>query len=136
MNRADQEMLREVTRTAISMELGSLSDLPYDLANAVANVYYRYFEMGVAATPAVSVHESDKRLVEYQSISAVITQFRALPHQGAHPSVVEYVMNHLLDHFKHRIPDAERKMPILCRMQRLFYPGQDIPNLVRKLELY
>jgi len=37
----------EMCENAIRKNMGSLYDLPYELANTVANVYYRYFQHAI-----------------------------------------------------------------------------------------
>ena len=137
MNQEELESIWKATYARILTELGYLGDLPYELANTVANVYWRHFEAVFDSSwQAPDMLEFDQRKQEYQIMSKIIPAFRAMRYEGAHTSVIEYTAEHLLNVFKHRIPDADSKMPIVCRMQRFFYRGQDRERLVDHLRLY
>lgn len=50
MERIDKEAL-ELCERYITAELGIISDLPYELANTVANIYYHFFRLALPFLP-------------------------------------------------------------------------------------
>mgnify|MGYP001132313716 CR=1 FL=1 len=68
---APSSKILAMCRTAVNGKLGSLDDLPHELANTVVNIFYRYFEVcvGWAGTksggpPGGSRHGGDKAGLE------------------------------------------------------------------------
>ncbi len=64
---APNSKILAMCRTAVNKKLGSLDDLPHELANTVVNIFYRYFEVcvGWAGTklggpPGGSYHGGDR----------------------------------------------------------------------------
>lgn len=123
-----------LTYAKLKGDLGVLDDLPYELANAVANVYWRQFEQ--ASSPMLSEEESALREGEYHAAKGAIAEFRIMRSKDNPIGLVAYTVDYLLDVLRHRIPNAENKPPIWRRIQRLKYPSRDQPNLVRSLRLY
>jgi len=126
-----------LTHVKLKEDFGTLDDLPYELANAVANVYWRQFEQGHPSSPILPAEESIMREVEYKAAKAAIKEFRIMrARNDCSAGLVAYTVDYLLDVLRHRIPDANNKRPIWRRIQRVKYPSRDQPNLVRSLRLY
>ncbi len=124
-----------LTHVKLKKDFGSLDDLRYELANAVANVYWRQFEQGHPSSPMFSAEESILRESEYLIAKRTIPHFRNMLGKES-PNLIAYTVDYLLDTLRHRIPDVNNKRPIWRRLQRLKYPSRDQPNLARSLKLY
>jgi hypothetical protein len=125
-----------LTHINLKRDLGTLDDLPYELANTIANVYWRQFEQGHPSSPILPAEESILREEEYLGAKRAIAEFRVMLSKGTDANLVLYTVDFLLDWLRHRIPDIGNKRPIWRRIQRLKYPSRDRPNLVRSLKLY
>jgi hypothetical protein len=44
-----KEEVLKLAENAIRKQLGTLDDIPYELANTIANIYYRFFESALEA---------------------------------------------------------------------------------------
>ena len=84
MTSEDTEKLATVTYKALRSEFGFLGDLPFEVANTVANVYFRYFQQAMDSAPVISMAESITRQSDFESIRGVIAEFRQLRPRGAH----------------------------------------------------
>jgi len=137
MTSQDIDELTRLTCGALKSDFGFMGDLPLDLANTVANIYFRYFQQGVDSAPPITLEELVIRQKEYEAIQHFIAEFRSLRQKGEvsqfHMDILKDV---LLDTFKYRILDAGSKMPIRRMMERKFRKTQDIPDLVKFLQLY
>src|SRR5437588_6751143 len=137
MTREDLQNTFMLTHANLRKDFGTLDDVPYELANAVANVYWRQFEQGHPSSPMLPAEESIMREEEYKGTKRVIKEFRIMrARNDCSANLVAYTVDYLLDVFRHRIPDADNKRPIWRRIQRLKYPSRDQPNLVKSLKLY
>lgn len=136
MTREDIEKTFMLAHVNLKDDFDSLDDLPYELANAVANIYWRHFEQGHFSSILQSEEEWTMREKEYRTVKLVIQDYRVMREGGAHQSILDYTVGYLLDILRHRIPNANNKLPIWRRMQRLVYPHRDQPDLARSLKLY
>jgi hypothetical protein len=145
--------------TAIKKDLGSLDDIPYELANTVANVYYRYFNHAVdvmkqAANNPGWIPKQMKREID---MLAGMTSFvedtvrfksdlEAVPEfiQGlrnidkrSQPNLYQYAVDFLLDCLKYDIKDAHKKAGLRRMIERKFSKGKEreIPNLINLLDV-
>lgn len=136
MTREDTEKLSMITHKKLYSDFGLMNDLPYALANTVANVYWRYFEQTMNSTPTISTQELATRMAEFEGTPGMITEFRLLPLKGASKLAIAACAFFYVNICKYRIPDVYHKTFIRCAIERLFRKHQDIPNLVRTLQLY
>ena len=136
MTNEDTAKLMTGVHNKLFSDFGLMSDLPYELANTVANVYWRYFQQKVDSAPHITIEELTMRAVEFNGIKETITKFRLMPSEGVHQSLIDYMAEVILSAVKYRIPDFESKSLLRCKIERMFRKSQDIPNLVKVLRLY
>lgn len=142
MTHEDTTKVLMATYSTIESELGLLGDLPFELANTVANVYFRYFEMGVNSSPLLSIEQIARRQVERESIPKVISNYRVVKQKSTDQPFVnsEFIIDDMaeciIDVYSYQISDAPTKMLILRRIERKFRKTKDISDLVRGLQLY
>jgi len=135
MTKENGNRLATVTYSEVKSQLGFLGDLPYELANSVTNVYWRFFEVGLDSELTFSAEEMDIRMRQFNAIAAAVTEVRRLKGNkltNAAAAIAFYYVNLL----KYRMPDAENKTPIRCMIERRFRKSYDIPDLVKALLLY
>ena len=58
MTSEDTDKLVTVTYNALRSEFGFMGDLPFDVANTVANIYFRYFQQAMDSAPPITLDES------------------------------------------------------------------------------
>jgi hypothetical protein len=119
-----QEVL-EMCEKAIRKNLGDLDDLPYELANTVANVYYKYFDHAVdvmkrAANNPGRIPKEMKRetdmlegLTSFVENTAIFeSDFEAVPNfieglreidKHEQPNLYQYTVDFILDCLKYDI---------------------------------
>src|SRR6266705_598203 len=100
-----------LTHVNLKDDFGSLDDLPYELANSVANIYWRHFEQGHDSSTQLSFEECNMREKEYRTMKLVIHDYRKMGDDGAHQSLLDYTVDYLLDFLRNRIPNADNKFP-------------------------
>jgi hypothetical protein len=170
----DKKIL-EMSRAAVGQKLGKLEDLPPELANTVANVFYKYFELttrwrqhtlgsckstsseqaesgkdlddaSIGAMDAVLLHyaktredqESLHRMREASlktgRVAAAVIALRKIDRQRE-PGRYDDRVKHILDGFKYRIENAEKKSFIARTIERDLNLGDidEIPELYRLL---
>jgi hypothetical protein len=149
----------EICEKAIRKDLGRLDDIPYELANTVANVYYKYFnqaldEMKRAINNPGSIPKEMKRetnmhdgLISFLEKSAKFkADFEAVPKfieglreidKYEQPNLYQAAANFILDCLKYNIKDANKKTELRRTIERKVRRGnvQEIPNLVDFLDL-
>jgi len=139
--------LMETCRRALVADFGTLADLPYELANTIANVYYRFFALAYEPGPSftsinasiASIAEAEERgraLLDYEFVRKVVPDMRQMIKE-AHPSVVNVCADMLVSQIKYRIKDAPLKSPFRMKFERMLKgPAvKEIPNLVVTLGL-
>jgi len=139
----DQQTLL-VTRQSLINDFGNLSDLPHELANTIANVYYRY--CALADVPdrhfrsiddsIAAIAELERVQTEFEFARKVVAQLRDL-RQKAHPSLVAVSSELFLSILKYRIDDAMNKSPIRLMFERFLHRHKvsEIPRLIDALRL-
>src|SRR5207244_2770081 len=90
MNDEDIEKILGVTHRALKSQLGTMGDLPYEVANTVANVHFRFFQPIVDSAPPISTEELLTRRAEYESMPRAVSAHRTLLQKGAHQSLIDY----------------------------------------------
>jgi len=147
----DKKVLNICSAT-INQNLGRLDDLPYELANTVANIYYKFFlflmklsedaEGNPGWIPRQMKQSSDwvsgfeNFIDEYaivksdiESIKESIVALREID-RDAEPNLYSYTVEFLLDCYKYNIPQAYEKSPIRRKIERKFKKPDEIPNLI------
>lgn len=149
----------EMCETAIRKDLGSLDDIPHELANTVANVYYRYFNLAVdmmkqAANNPGWIPKQMKRepdmLASFTSFvedtARFKSDFEAVPKfiQGlreidkrSQPNLYQFTVDFILDCMKYDIKDAHKKTGLRRMIERKFSKAKEreIPNLINLLDV-
>ena len=153
-----QEVL-EMCEKAIRNDLGDLDDLPYELANTLANVYYKYFDHAVdvmkrAANnpgwiPKEMKRETDmlEGLTSFVENTAIFeSDFEAVPNfieglreidKHEQPNLYQYTVDFILDCLKYDIKDAHKKTGLRRMIERKIKKRkvQEIPNLIGLLDV-
>lgn len=124
------------TYNSIELDLGLLGDLPLELANTVANVYFRYFEMSVSSSPPLTNEEIATREVHMEAVREAIPKFRVVKQQSPDPFITDNLAECLVEVYSYGMTNAPNKMFILRKIERRFRKNKDIPELVTKLQLY
>lgn len=136
MTTNDYEKLITVTQKALYSSFGSMGDLPYEFADAIANIFWRCFEQGLVNAPEVGLLEMKMRQSEFEAAPGLVDGIRQLRIRGVDESTVKAMAFYFVNICKYRMPDADSKTPIRCMIERKFRKHQDIPDLARKLGVY
>lgn len=137
MTRDDTEKLLMVTYGALSREFGKLDDFPYEFANMVANIYYRYFQLAFDSAPPISEMELLNRQSEYERIGIIVRELRRLPSEkDVTQWHIKFLISCMIDVFKYRMQNVERKTGIRRMIERQFLSHQDFPNLAKDFSLH
>lgn len=131
------------------MDLGDLDDLPIELVNTLANIYYRFFayqehmssggrsrfldpyipqssDMLDAFKNYNKFHAEALSTIKYaKEIIQSVRQVRA-----EKPELFPYFVTLTLDMFKYNIENSGSKTPIRRAIERKFKKVYEIPNLV------
>jgi len=141
----------EMCEKAIRDKLGTLDDLPYELANTVANVYYRFFAFGLDAIKrephslptcirretslakgmATFMQDTTRSITDVESVPAFIKGLREIvKHQQ--PNLYQYSVDFILDCLKYDIKNAHEKTGLRRMVERKIKKKKvkEIPNLV------
>ena len=126
----------------VKRDLGGLSDLPDSLQNTLANTYYEYcLLLNKTARYNVVFSERDviegtKRLIDdFAHVKSAVLNLpeliRLLRLMDRNEEEYAISMRFLIDHFKYRIPNVDKKSPIRLLFERPFYACRvrEIPNL-------
>ncbi len=126
-------------KESINEEIGTLRDLPRELANTVANLYYKdaclYLDL-LNKGPYAAFHSS-KPIMEYiddtldsicmqPSVPKLIKHLRELKNT----QIYDYTVELFLDAFKYKIKNVAKKSALRRRIERYFYKPDEILNLV------
>jgi hypothetical protein len=136
LTKEDRLKLYTITRNSVFNEYGLLNDLPYDLANAVANVHWRYFEYAIMSPAPSDTREWEIRTSQFEAIPGAVSAYRKLPGKGLRDADIKAVAFYYVNLLTYRLPDAENKTPLRCMIERRFRKSYDIPDLVKCLLLY
>lgn len=154
----NREILK-MCEKAIRKDLGSLDDFPYEVANTVANVYYRFFNHAVDVMkqadnnpgwiPKKMKRETDMLagLTSFFEDSARFkSDFEAAPRfvkglrdidKHKQPNLYQFTVDFILDCLKYNIKDAQKKTGLRRMVERRLRKGKvrEIPNLVDLLDV-
>ncbi|MBF0344809.1 MAG: hypothetical protein HQL06_11325 [Nitrospirae bacterium] len=145
MGSIDQETLN-VCKKVMHADLGSVKDLPVELANSLANLYYRFVclttdscceESVGRGRPQVPGLETAKALAAVEVVPQMINELRSID-RTAKPLKYRAVYELIIDYIKYDIKDANNK-PLLMRIVERFIKkarGQvkELPDLISKLD--
>jgi len=144
MDRNEQMLLLETCRRALTQDFGTLADLPYELANTIANVYYRFFALQYEPEPSfksiedsvANVSERARILLDHHFAQKVVPALRQMIKE-AHPSYVEAFAEMFVCQIKYRIDDAPEKSLARLKIERLLKgpAAEELPGLVDALGL-
>lgn len=143
-----QHALQQAAK-AIRMTLGDLSDLPYELANTYANIYYRAFayeehvscggrsrflepympeSSNIFDANADNVRFQAETLAAFEHAQAVVQSLRQLRLED--PDLFSHAVTTVLDTIKYNIDDVESKTPIRRAFERKFKKVYEVPQLL------
>jgi hypothetical protein len=143
-----QHALRNAAE-AIRMNLGDLSDLPLELANTYANIYYRAFayeehmrcggrsrflEPYISESNNIfNVHTDNVKfqaetVAALEHAKAVVQSLRQL--RIDEPELFSHAVTTVLDVIKFNIENAESKTPIRRSLERKFKKVYEVPQLI------
>lgn len=142
-----QNALREAAKI-MHRHLGDLDDLPIELVNTLANIYYRFFAYkdhmlsgGRSLFLDPYVPQSSNLLDAYKNnnkfFAEVSSTFEcakgivlsARQACAENPKLFSYLVTFMLDVFKYNIENAESKTPIRRAIERKFKKVREIQNL-------
>lgn len=149
-------LILNICQKSIRADLGTLDDLPYELANTIANVYYRafyntapifqyrrYFQKS-ADNPGprrVGEKQYDRNamprpfFLEFQAIADFVGEIRSID-KTAYPDLYWFAVKFMLDCFKYDIRNVGKKTELRRAIERqLKKPGiQEMPGLVEMID--
>lgn len=129
---------------AIRKDLGRIDDLPPEVANTIANVYYRHWHavLNFAARRGRYAEADGDVLQRLASVAGAIAEDKAdlmaIPKMVAclreldpahQPNLYRMAVNYFLDVFKYRIPNAHRKIGLWLMIERRFRKVDEIAGL-------
>ena len=148
----------EMCEKAIRNDLESLDDLPCELANTVANVYYQYFNHGSEMRQAANrpgwipkemkrdpdmrvgmasfIENSTRIMANFEAAQKYVEVLRGID-KRRQPNNYQAMVDFILDCLKYDIKDAEKKMGLRRMIERKFRKANvhEIPNLVDLLDI-
>ncbi|MDM7987105.1 MAG: hypothetical protein QUS13_07225 [Smithella sp.] len=149
----------QMCEIAIRKDLGSLDDIPHELANTVANVYYRYFNqefdvMKQGSKNPFWIPKQVKRQPDLltgftsfvEDTAKFTSDFKVAPKsiQGlreidkrSQPNAYQFAVDYILDCLKYDIKDAHKKIGLRRMIERKFSKAnkREIPNLIDLLDI-
>lgn len=149
-----QPEVLEICRNAIRKHLGMLDDLPRELANTVANVYYRYFVLSCDTVIRSQGNHNwlpkcksgDEPLSEvmssfFKDVAQFKTDIESVPgfieglrriDKARQPKLYRFTVKFILDCLKYNIPKASEKTLLRRMLERKLRKKKvkDIPNLI------
>jgi hypothetical protein len=125
-----QDVLR-MCEKAIQKDIGNLDDLPHELANTVANVYYKYFDQAfdvmkrASNNPGWIPKEMKRETDLFEGLSSFLensarfkSDFEAAPkfieelreiNKHEQPNLYQFTVEFILDCLKYDIKNAHKK---------------------------
>lgn len=146
-------MALTLCEVCIRAEMGRLDDLPPQVANTIANVYYRFFLMTAATVqrqplplpiregtddPIHALIAAGRAVAERKAAMKAIPEMVACLREldpAQQPNAYRAAVDYFLDVFKYRIPDAHRKTGLRRMIERRFRKVDEIPGLVAALDI-
>ena len=144
----DEDVLRQAAEAMLS-DLGETTDLPAELANTIANVYYRFFacaehmmrggntnllepylESPTGFSDAFRQFSqlNTDAIAAIESVKDLVRSAREAKEQGGKVAF-SYCVTLILDVFKYGISNAHTKSPIRRAIERKFKKTKEIPDL-------
>jgi len=150
-------MILNICKNSIREDLGTLEDLPYELANTIANVYYRafykaahvftyrrHFPKSVGNLRPRRIDEKKNfrgegfRLFrsEFQAVADFVGEVRAID-KTVYPDLYWFAVKFILDCLKYNIQNVGKKTELRRVIERqLKKPGiREVPGLVDMLNV-
>lgn len=151
----DQEAFLKAVEN-LSADLGLLDDLPVDLANTVANVYYHFWAHHLRLAPMKSgapgptgmpnnpedysesmiqlMQRGPATIAHYKFAGDFIKNIRntRVNHPDS-PEIYDYMVQLTLDTFKYRIENANKKSPIRRSLERMFKTPKERAGLYARM---
>lgn len=147
----------EMCENAIRKNMGSLYDLPYELANTVANVYYRYFQHAIElmrqsadnrgwipkerekdmwAGLSSFLDDTARLNSDFEAVPKFIEGLRRID-KHSQPKLYQFTVDFILDCLKYDIKRAHEKTGLRRMIERRFrrVKVREIPNLVDFLKI-
>lgn len=155
----------ELCEKGIRERLGSLDDLPYELANTVANIYYKFYDISIdweqqrvnptlpagvreqfEKDPNADIFKASKKYIEesflikhyFKGINGWIDNLRKLKKmQPNNYQDYQFIVEVVLDQMKYRINNLENKSLIRRRIERKIKKRKvdEISNLIDLLNI-
>ncbi|MFH1934452.1 MAG: hypothetical protein ABIN18_23125 [Pseudomonadota bacterium] len=149
----------ELCEKTIRKDLGNIDDLPYELANTVANVYYKYFDQALdimkraSNNPGWIPKEMKRETDMLEGLTSFVEKYarfnsdlKAVPgfieglrgiDKHEKPNLYQFTVDFILDCLKYDIKDVNKKTGIRRMIERKVRKGkvQEIPNLVDLLDV-
>lgn len=133
------------TRHTLLTDFGCMDDLPRELANTIANIYFRYWSLPdepdkgfTSIKDSMAEAERIARIqTEFEFVKKVVPEIRKLQQQ-AHPSLVAVASEMFVSILKYRIDDAVEKSPLRLKFERFLRRDKvdEIPGLLEALQLH
>ncbi|MFC1553385.1 hypothetical protein ACFL7D_02015 [candidate division KSB1 bacterium] len=148
----NEEIIKDC-REAINSQLGQLDDIPYDLANTIANIYYKYFLIGedlIQNPIPKSIIREENILNEMQAfrkehhnlefklkaIPDLLMQLRSIKKDKC-PNLYNMWVHVCYDILKYDIKFAMKKTGIRRAIERYFKRSKvnEIPRLINLIQV-
>lgn len=155
----NKEVLK-MCEEAIRQQIGSIEDLPYEVANTVANVYYKFFDHSIDVIerktknpggwiPKEIKRENDiekgmKSFIEntarvtsdYNAVTKMIAAIREVD-KHKQPNAYRFCVEFFLDNLKYNIENAHKKTGLRRMFERKIKKNtvKEIPKLIDLLDI-
>ena len=129
----------KLCRAEILRDLGKLDDISYELANTIANIYYRFLTRVPTLTPgnlATDMAEEARILTNYQAAPNLIARVRTM-RSGKNPAYADDVEELFISLLKYNVKYDDKKSLFQMKAERLLNQHQvhEIEGLVDMLNL-
>ncbi len=130
-------------RVAIFADLGSTADLPREVLNTIANIYYQAFLPVESREPTGHnlpsalkdfINENARLTAAIEHIPRMIQALRAID-KRARPDLYDYSVEFFLDILKYKIADADNKTGLRRMLERKLKWVNEISNLIEIMRL-
>jgi hypothetical protein len=135
---------------SLQQDLGDIGDLPHDLQNTTANIYYRYayhivmglltFQDGISDDLIENFQYIQTKTVnlglaknDVMCIKECISALRDID-KNSQPNTYKYAVQITLDNLKYNIPGWWKKTGIRRWMERMFIKPNEIPELIYEIK--
>lgn len=124
-------------------DLGSTADLPREVLNTIANIYYQAY-LPVESREATGhnlpsalkdfINENARLTAAIEHIPRMVQALRAID-KRARPDLYDYSVEYFLDIFKYKIADAGNKIGIRRMLERKLKRVCEIDDLIEIMHL-